>query len=81
VDRSRLVELLRTVLAAQEDEIVCSEFFALLPRYVDLALAPLGASPSERPETVLPQVARHIRQCVECAEAYELLRELESGTR
>jgi len=46
----------------------CSEFFELLPRYVDVVLA--GGDPATEP---LPDVAHHMAQCQECAEACEAL--------
>jgi hypothetical protein len=82
VNHARFVELLRGIFGAWEEEIVCSEFFELLPRYVDLVLA--AADPSRRrvgqPAEVLPQVAHHIDQCSECAEAYEALLEVERSS-
>lgn len=66
--RNQLLQLLRSIFEAQEQEMLCSEFFELLPRYVDLVLA--GEEPSTRK---LPQVAHHMAQCPECAEACEAL--------
>jgi hypothetical protein len=77
------LELLRGIFGAREEEIVCSEFFELLPRYVDLALATVDTSRRRvgQPTEVLPQVAHHIVQCSECAEAYEALLEVERSAR
>lgn len=70
--RERFVQLLKSVYGAREEEMGCSEFFELLPRYVDAVLdAPPDASTAE-----LPQVAHHIEQCPECAEAYRALLEI-----
>ncbi len=66
--RDQLLQLLRSIFGAREQEMLCSEFFELLPRYVDLVLA--GEDPSTRQ---LPQVAHHMAQCPECAEACEAL--------
>ena len=79
----RFLELLRVIFDTRNEEIVCSEFFELLPKYVDLVLAASDASwprggPSAEP---LPEVAHHIRQCSECAEAYEALLEIERSSR
>jgi len=71
------------IFDTREDEIVCSEFFELLPKYVDLVLATADASPLRlgQPAEALPQVAHHILQCPECAEAYEALLEIERSSR
>lgn len=75
--RERLVQLLKSVYGAQEEEMGCSEFFELLPRYVDVGLeASPDASAAE-----LPQVAHHIEQCPECAEAYRALVEMAASDR
>jgi hypothetical protein len=82
VNHAQFLEWLRAIFETRDDEIVCSEFFDLLPRYVDLVLA-ADASPLQlgRPAEALPQVAHHIRQCGECAEAYEALLEIERLSR
>lgn len=79
MERERFLQLLKSVYGAREDEeeIGCSEFFELLPRYVDAVLdAPSDASPAE-----LPQVAHHIEQCPECAETYRALVEIARADR
>jgi hypothetical protein len=83
VNHAQFLELLRAIFDTREDEIVCSEFFGLLPKYVDLVLATADASrpPLGQPADLLPQVAHHILQCPECAEAYEALLEIERFTR
>ena len=78
MNHAQFLELLRAIFETRDDEIVCSEFFELLPQYVDLVLATADAS---RLATVLPQVAHHILQCSECAEAYEALLEIERSSR
>jgi hypothetical protein len=70
--RERLLQLLRSIYGARDEEIGCSEFFELLPRYVDLVLD----APPSVPASELPQVAHHIEQCPECAEAYQALLEV-----
>jgi hypothetical protein len=83
VNHARFLGLLRGIFGAREEEIVCSEFFELLPRYVDLVLAAADTSRRRagQPAEVLPQVAHHIVQCSECAEAYEALLEVERSSR
>jgi hypothetical protein len=81
VNHAQFLELLRAIFDTRDDEIVCSEFFELLPEYVDLVLATADASGLGEPAEVLPQVAHHIRQCSECAEAYEALLEIERSSR
>ena len=83
MNHAQFLELLRVIFDSREDEIVCSEFFELLPKYVDLVLAtPDASSPQRgRPAEALPQVAHHILQCSECAEAYEALLEIERSSR
>jgi hypothetical protein len=66
--RDELLQLLRSIFGAREQEMLCSEFFELLPRYADRVLA--GENPSTGH---LPQVAHHMAQCPECAEACETL--------
>ena len=83
MNQAQFLELLRAIFDTREDEIVCSEFFELLPRYVDLVLAAPDASSPRlgEPADVLPHVAHHIRQCSECGEAYEALLEIERSSR
>ncbi len=47
--------------------MLCSEFFDILPRYVDLQL--------ERKDVdkLLPNVSHHLQQCPECNEVYQAL--------
>jgi hypothetical protein len=76
--RERFLQLLKSVYGARDDaeEMGCSDFFELLPRYVDgvLEVSP-GAS------TELPEVTHHIEQCPECAEAYQALLEMARADR
>jgi hypothetical protein len=81
VNHAQFLELLRVIFDTREDEIVCSEFFERLPQYVDLVLATADASRLGEPAEALPQVAHHILQCAECAEAYEALIEIERSSR
>lgn len=59
--------LIRSVFAVQDEEILCSEFFQLLPGFVDLQIA--NGNEAE----LLPEVSHHIQQCPECAEVYQAL--------
>ena len=83
MNHAQFLKLLRAIFDTRDDEIVCSEFFELLPRYVDLVLATADASPLQLGQAgdALPQVAHHILQCPECAEAYEALLEIERSSR
>jgi hypothetical protein len=73
MDRAALIRLLGTIFETRETELVCSEFFELLPAYVDLVASSgeAGAAQSE-----FPQVAQHIAQCLECGEEYQALLEV-----
>jgi DNA-directed RNA polymerase specialized sigma24 family protein len=66
-----------------QGDLVCSEVFELLPKYVDLILAAGDASRPQlgQPAEALSQVAHHILQCSECAEAYEALLEIKRSSR
>lgn len=79
MNHAQFLELLRAILDTRDDEIVCSEFFERLPQYVDLVLA--TAEQLGQPAEALPQVAHHILQCSECAEAFEALLEIERSSR
>jgi hypothetical protein len=76
--RDQVLKLLAAISGAREDEIVCSEFFERLPRYVDLVLASPDSAEAgvPAPHQRLPEVAHHIQQCRECAEQYEALLEV-----
>ena len=69
VKRDAFLEFLRSVFDAYEREMVCSEFFEALPRYVDWVVAGRSGPVDER----LTSVEHHIGQCKECREAYEAL--------
>jgi hypothetical protein len=59
--------LIRSIFAAREREMLCSEFFEILPRYVDLQVA------GENVDAVMPDVRHHLYQCPECNEVYQAL--------
>jgi hypothetical protein len=65
--RAEFLQLIRSIFATEDAEILCTEFFALLPQYVDLELS--GQEAAQR----LPQVAQHLGQCPECYEVYQAL--------
>ena len=65
--RTEFLQFIRSILATDDVEILCTEFFALLPRYVDLELSGQEAA------QLLPQVAHHLGQCPECDEVYQAL--------
>lgn len=73
MDHAALIRLLGTIFETRETELVCSEFFDLLPIYVDL-VASSGAPGAA--QSAYPQVAQHIAQCMECGEEYQALLEV-----
>lgn len=62
--KETLEHLIRSIFAVKESEILCGEFFDLLPRFVDLQVSGQDAA------TTLPQVSHHLHQCPECNEVY-----------
>jgi hypothetical protein len=70
VNRSQLERLLQLVARTDDEELTCSECFALLPQYVDLEVA------GEAPNVGLPLFRQHLEQCGVCREEYETLRDL-----
>jgi hypothetical protein len=63
--------LIDTIFATRSgDEMLCSEYFDELPRYVDLEAAGQDAA------ALLPEVKHHMHQCHECEEVYLALRKL-----
>ncbi len=69
MDRAALIRILDTIFETREDEIVCSQFFQLLPIYVDL----VASSGAPAAQSAFPQVTHHIAQCTECGEEYQAL--------
>ena len=47
--------------------MLCSEFFEILPQYVDLQLA------GKEVDKLFPNLAHHLHQCSECDEVYQAL--------
>ncbi|MGH8508286.1 MAG: hypothetical protein ACREVH_06160 [Gammaproteobacteria bacterium] len=68
--REAFKRLVQTVFGAEEEEMVCSEFFGQLPHYVDLERSGQDAA------ALLPKISHHIHQCPECEEAYKALRDV-----
>ncbi len=58
------------VAKTTQDEILCDEFAARLPAYVDAELA------GQRVDLAAPQVAHHLETCSVCRDEYETLRDL-----
>lgn len=52
------------------DEIMCDEFAARIPAYVD---AELAGQPADE---AAPQIAHHLETCSICRDEYETLRDL-----
>lgn len=69
MNREQFQQLIHSIFSSTDEEIVCSEFFDQLPRFVDLWLAGRDAP------ALLPQVHHHLGQCPECNEVYEALLE------
>ncbi len=65
--------LVESIFRAEEQELSCSRYFELLPRFVDLSLA------GRDPEAVLPEIGHHFRQCPECREVYEAVLDAAAG--
>jgi hypothetical protein len=59
--------LFRSIFAVQDEEMLCSEFFEILPRYVDLQLE------GNDVDKLFPKVIHHLHQCPECNEVYQAL--------
>jgi hypothetical protein len=67
-DFTRLID---TIFAANSgEEMLCSDYFDQLPRYVDLEVAGQDAA------ALLPEVKHHMHQCPECEEVYLALLKL-----
>ena len=78
MDHAALIRFLGTIFETRETEIVCSEFFELLPAYVDLVA---NSGEPGAAQSAFPQVAQHIAQCMECAEEYQALLEVTRARR
>ena len=69
VNQHHFEQFVQSIFRAEEHELLCSEFFARLPRYVDLEIAGQDAAAS------MPDVRHHFGQCPECHEVYLALRD------
>jgi len=59
--------LVRSIFIVQEEEMLCSEFFEILPQYVDLQIA------GKEVDKLFPKLGHHLHQCPECNEVYQAL--------
>jgi hypothetical protein len=59
--------LIRSIFAVQDKEMLCSKFFDILPRYVDLQVE------GKDVDKIFPEVNHHLHQCPECNEVYRAL--------
>jgi hypothetical protein len=60
-------QFVQSIFRAEEQELLCSEFFQQLPRFVDLQAG--GGDP----QASLPAVHHHLGQCPECREVFDAL--------
>jgi hypothetical protein len=67
---NRFERWLHTLAQTQDEEISCSECFALVSSFVEMQVA------GEDPVLKLPQLQQHLLQCPACREEYETLRDL-----
>lgn len=58
-------QLIRSIFAVKDQEMLCSEFFDILPHFVDLQVAGKDA------DKLFLEVSHHLQQCPECNEVYE----------
>ena len=59
--------LIRSIFAVKDKEMLCSKFFDILPRYVDLQLE------GKEVDKLFPEISHHLHQCPECNEIYQAL--------
>ena len=67
MNREKFRQLIDSIFAVKDQEMLCSEFFAILPRFVDLQVA------GEDVDKSFPGISHHLQQCPECKEVYEAL--------
>lgn len=67
MNRGKFRQLIRSIFAVKDQEMLCSEFFDILPRFVDRQVA------GEEADKFFPGVSHHLQQCAECNEVYEAL--------
>lgn len=68
--RDRFERWLQKIYETQEEEILCTECFDLISRFVELEIAGQDAAGK------MPQVKQHLNQCQACRDEYEALRDL-----
>jgi hypothetical protein len=67
MNRAKFRQLILSIFAVKDQEMLCSKFFDILPRFVDLQVA------GEDVDKSFPGVGHHLQQCPECNEVYEAL--------
>lgn len=70
LNTEKLKKLVRGILTTREDEIVCSECFERIDRFVEMHLSGLNA------EEAMPLVQDHLNRCQACCEEFEALLEV-----
>jgi hypothetical protein len=60
-------QLIRSIFVVKDEEILCSKFFDILPRFVDLQVAGKDVN------MLFPEASHHLHQCPECNEVYQTL--------
>ena len=74
MNRRKFRQLIQSIFAVKDQEMLCSQFFDILPRFVDLQVA------GEDVDKSFPGVTHHLQQCPECNEVYEaLFKEVQSN--
>lgn len=61
--------LVRSVLTTKEEELGCSECFAVLDRFLELRME------GKEAEEIMPMVQDHLERCGDCHEEYEAILE------
>ncbi len=75
MNRDTFEQLIGSIFAVKDTEILCTEFFDLLPQFVDRELAEQDAA------TRFPKMSQHLHQCPECNEVYLALLDAARETR
>lgn len=67
MNRGKFRQFIRSIFADKNEEMLCSEFFDILPHFVDLQVV------GEDADKLFPEVSHHLQQCPECNEVYAAL--------
>ena len=67
MENTHIHKLLSSALATEEIEITCQECYDVLDDYAEQLLAGLD------PETAMPGVTQHLKQCFCCGHEFEAL--------